>query len=123
MFGVIFCALGPNVVEEVSLNTGSKVNGFFLAPVPPFVFDKRATSMSSGPVAPCSHLNDFMNPGSGLSNKQQDHLVPLEGGVSDHVINGFAHTLMHSFWFQHHLGFPNLPAPLAKLVCGKSTFG
>jgi hypothetical protein len=25
------CALGPNVVEEVSLHTDGKVNGFFLA--------------------------------------------------------------------------------------------
>src|SRR5713101_727244 len=34
----------------------------------------------------------------------------------DHVINGFAHALLHGVWLQYHLGFPDLPTSLAELI-------
>src|SRR5216684_369875 len=39
----------------------------------------------------------------------------------DHVINGFAHALLHGVWLQYHLGFPDLPTSLAKLVGREGT--
>src|SRR5947209_19342453 len=97
------------------------MNGFLLVPSAPFVSHQCSTSVPGGSVAPGSHLNDFADPGSGLSHKQQNHLIPLKGGMFDHVIDGFVHALLHGIRLQDDLWLPNLPAPLAKI--GRASVG
>ena len=93
---IVFCSFCPNVVVQISVNAGGEVNSFLLIPTTSFVLYQRTTSMPSGSVAPCCHLNDFAYPCSSLPNKEQNDLILLKRGVLDHVINGFANPLLHN---------------------------
>ena len=69
-FRIMVCAFSPNVVEKVSLHTGSEMNGFLLVPSAPFVSHQCSTSVPGGSVAPGGHLDDLAEPCASLPDEE-----------------------------------------------------
>src|SRR5258708_22614884 len=114
--GIVLGTLGPNVKLELFFDGGRKMNPFFFSPSPPFVLDQSSTGLPRGPVAPYSHFNDFGQASACLSQEQQNDLITQEGGMQSHVINSFAHALLHLIWLKDHFRLPDLPTSLAKSI-------